>query len=597
MKPLLIPSDYMRYENAPYCYKVEWGSDSLKALRNIYREQLEVPKFIHDILHLNPNSDDVKFLTECPEMIQWSKDGDFMMIINYPDQNHFDFIKNPQPPMGASDMKSKLQKLGEGLELIAWHIHPSQLKGTVFENPENRKDFRKALAAQNTIQSDSLVDVSQVPYYASIFDLNINSLDFLNKFKTFVQDTLREKFKISEKDIVDLSFHGPINKANSTLHLHVRINQGIHPMEKRVRFTLDEVIMHLMNNKGVIELAIEKQPYYCSAASQKEVSEFQNLPETQVTRIPNPFLVNSREVEAGSNGAKHYAGSLHAAICDTIGASDIQIADTTNLGLSQNKTNAIHCRGERFYIKAYNPSSMKIPLDLFMQYSNIAAERGLAPRNVGSPFTVKGDTCIYIISEEAQGSHVPFPTITQIEALGKKLAQLHNIGAECLNCHTNINNLANESMARPKVPSGIIHSDINPYNMLYFDNGEFNAFIDFEHAQYGSFILDIAKTISQTFLLYYSNDKGPKTSILLQENPSATAIISAMLKGYQSVRELSVEEKKELPILIQQSFSDRLREISDRMGQTDFHGNTILENKLDSLLKELFRERCTALEL
>lgn len=83
------------------------------------------------------------------------------------------------------------------------------------------------------------------------------------------------------------------------------------------------------------------------------------------------------------------------------------------------------------------------------------------------------------------------------------------------------------------LPSGIIHADLFKDNVLL--NGEQVAgFIDFYYACQGSFVYDIAIAI---------NDWAR-----CADNHIDPALAHAFLEGYQSVRQLSVEEQTYLPI-------------------------------------------------
>ena len=67
-------------------------------------------------------------------------------------------------------------------------------------------------------------------------------------------------------DKVRLYFHFPYGQKTVTLHLHVRINQALHPYEVSRSFMLDDVINHLRHHDNVYDLILDRQPY-CAASN------------------------------------------------------------------------------------------------------------------------------------------------------------------------------------------------------------------------------------------------------------------------------------------------------------------------------------------
>ena len=80
----------------------------------------------------------------------------------------------------------------------------------------------------------------------SILFLNNSHLEDLIKLKKYVLNHITKVYGYNEKeDNLKLYFHFPYGSATVTLHLHIRINQPMHPVEALRSFTLDEVMDRL----------------------------------------------------------------------------------------------------------------------------------------------------------------------------------------------------------------------------------------------------------------------------------------------------------------------------------------------------------------
>ena len=81
-----------------------------------------------------------------------------------------------------------------------------------------------------------------------------------------------------------------------------------------------------------------------------------------------------------------------------------------------------------------------------------------------------------------------------------------------------------------KLPQGLIHADLNTENML-FEKGDIVSLLDFEDAHIGAFIFDLGICILDT--CWRNRELSEKR-------------IKAIVKGYESIRKLTKEEKKHL---------------------------------------------------
>ncbi len=78
---------------------------------------------------------------------------------------------------------------------------------------------------------------------------------------------LKHNYRVDEDDDVSMYFHFPYIDSTVTLHLHIRVNHGLHPSEKEYGFTLDEIIDGLSSGKSIDDLVLAHQDknghFYC----------------------------------------------------------------------------------------------------------------------------------------------------------------------------------------------------------------------------------------------------------------------------------------------------------------------------------------------
>ena len=103
----------------------------------------------------------------------------------------------------------------------------------------------------------------QHPYLATILDLTSNHIDFLKNLRVTTLEHLEKVYEVNlNKDRIEMYFHFPYAESTTTLHLHIRVNQGHHPMESARSFPLDEVIDYLEKGEQISRLILQKNPYY-----------------------------------------------------------------------------------------------------------------------------------------------------------------------------------------------------------------------------------------------------------------------------------------------------------------------------------------------
>ena len=92
-----------------------------------------------------------------------------------------------------------------------------------------------------------------------------------------------------------------------------------------------------------------------------------------------------------------------------------------------------------------------------------------------------------------------------------------------------------------KLPTQIIHRDINPSNMFFYE-GEFKGFIDFDLTEVNVRIFDVCYCATAVLSECFNNPNIDKSKWF--------AIFDNLVKGYDSVAPLSEYEKRALPYVI-----------------------------------------------
>jgi len=284
----------LEHSKSPFLYKMDITEKNLDLLKQQYHEVRGHPAFIREFLAGNPSSNAIRMLLNNPDFVTWGDDGSFVIIPNSP------YIERDELETNTKHYKDKTG----GLALNAWFIHPKQLEESIFSNPEIRKNPKliqqhysyvpslektydvERLDNQKRIRQ--LEEESGVRYLSSVFDLTREDVPWLKKLKATAMENLQKEYGVTADDKVDLFFHSVISLGTTTLHLHIRVNQQISPMEKQGSIGLDEIIGGLENGKTINEMMLERGVVYHGIKPD-------NCPKTKegTVRVPNPFLQKS----------------------------------------------------------------------------------------------------------------------------------------------------------------------------------------------------------------------------------------------------------------------------------------------------------------
>ncbi len=243
------------------------------------------------------------------------------------------------------------------------------------------------------------------------------------------------------------------------------------------------------------------------------------------------------------------------------------VANIYNENTGRQSENAYYI-GEEYIIKfSANFGSIKNNICI----SNSLAESGLPVSETikttdGSDYLQNGEL-YFVVTKRINGSQLKcediFKNIDIAYQIGENIARLHNAlktfdesnykKANILNdvksALPKVQNLVklsnayieNFSAVFDKLPMQIIHRDINPSNMLFY-NGEFKGFIDFDLTEVNVRIFDICYCATAILSECFNNSDPDKSKWL--------EIFDNLVNGYESITPLTEYEKQALPYVI-----------------------------------------------
>ena len=292
------PLDFKQMQSESL-YKTELTPENLDMMQQQYHEVRGNPEFIREFLCVNPKTNQTRLLLNHPEAVSWADDGSFVIIPNCPYINRDEFEKDPQ----------HYKDRAGGLALNAWFVHPKELEESVFSNPELRAnpslikqhyEYAPSLENTNNVGHSSdrkkiseMEAESGVRYLTSDLDLTKEDVPWLKKLKAQSLEHIRKEFGVDANDKVDLFFHEVVGLGTATLHLHIRVNQEISPLEKQKSLGLDEIINGLESGKSVKDLLIAKKVVYHTLSPEEFPQTIGTVP------VPNPFMRANNMPERG----------------------------------------------------------------------------------------------------------------------------------------------------------------------------------------------------------------------------------------------------------------------------------------------------------
>ncbi len=149
----------------------------------------------------------------------------------------------------------------EGIQLTAWAIHPDLPQSLIQEITIGNSTAKPSLPHPQVEELNQSEAESKwkVKSLTSILDLGSDDVSMLEKLKSDTIQHLSDTYGASiEKDSINLFFHFPVAPSTATLHLHIWVNKGNHPLNESRAFGLDDVIQHLRKGENINTLILSR---------------------------------------------------------------------------------------------------------------------------------------------------------------------------------------------------------------------------------------------------------------------------------------------------------------------------------------------------
>lgn len=248
-----IPEGNFKKYNAALIDKIVF--DSEEALDLLRRKYHSFPE--PDITVNIKNGEDLKLnalLKISPKFMIWNNNKDFFIVPN---------------PKYYDHEKVKTSKVSP-IALVGWH----------------------APASEESEGDDSISKFGNL-LLRSLLDINPSHLPLLEEIKKMAIKQLYDLpiGSFNEENVL-MYFHFPYPKETSSLHLHVKVNQAIHPLEIHRSYQLDDVINHLKEGKSGIDLIwTHHRKYDGLYVPHSATKDLNNIEGLDVKSVENPFQI------------------------------------------------------------------------------------------------------------------------------------------------------------------------------------------------------------------------------------------------------------------------------------------------------------------
>jgi len=275
----LNPKGLQKYQTNELA-QVTLSAEDLAQLQDTYKNE-KTTHFLVNLLRGNSlePSDDVynNVYKKNPEIFYYSPpigEGNGFLIypnIPYMSQNYtngktMDLVKRP-----------------EGIQLTAWAVHPSVPNNLIREiNGDPSMDKISDNKQQESSQLSSEL-TSGVKSLTSILDLNQDDIEMLEKLKQDSLQHLKDIYGVNtDKDKVNLFFHFPVAPSTATLHLHIWVNKGDHPLNESRAFSIDDIIQHLKRGESIDKLILSRNRGQFILPTRDMLHKIKGMPESKI---------------------------------------------------------------------------------------------------------------------------------------------------------------------------------------------------------------------------------------------------------------------------------------------------------------------------
>lgn len=299
---LMIPPKVMEKYNTATSFELSFTEEGLTLLKNKYKHIRGLPPYIHNTLKGRPTPDR-ELILQYPHLYACSEDFNILIMPNR--STNWDNLR-------TQHLSQKNDP--DGLTLVGWIIDPrlfeqygvtkqknchsiDTIKDLIIEN--GKKQTAKS-GYQYFQRADSQEEIATIelknpesPFLATILDLTPKHIPLLKKLKELSKKHIIDNFGVNyDNDIVEMYFHFPYPDYTTTLHMHIRVNHGRHPMERGRSFTIDEVISCLDKGNKISELILKRKPYFSD-----NFEILRDIKGIEIKPSINPFILDNNTVQ------------------------------------------------------------------------------------------------------------------------------------------------------------------------------------------------------------------------------------------------------------------------------------------------------------
>ncbi|WP_157645187.1 hypothetical protein [Burkholderia ubonensis] len=274
----LNPRGLIKYQTSDLV-QVDLSKKNLQELQKTYKNA-RVPPFLVNLL----KGRDVKPLDPVYADVYKKNPSAFYYSPSLGSGNGFLIYPNI-PYMSENYTNNRHKELSskrEGIQLLAWAIHPTLPQNFIEEITGNTS--KKVVVEESTFETIQKLaeEKSGEKSLTSILDLDHGDIDLLENLKANVTRHLSDAYGVlTEADNINLFFHFPVATSTATLHLHVWVNKGDHPLNESRAFGIDEVIQHLKGGKDIESLVLSRNDGRFILPQKDRLHELQGMPEPQ----------------------------------------------------------------------------------------------------------------------------------------------------------------------------------------------------------------------------------------------------------------------------------------------------------------------------
>lgn len=248
-------------------------------------KQWMLPRLIYDLISMNLNEDDVRTLMRRPNGLKINEKENWIWM---PNPGYVSDINSYQD----SNIATKIKCWDEGLTMVGWYLPPALFEESPLEKHYERLYLKKRI--ENPLYMyieplflllDKIFPIAEIggtdlkhcsdnydeafkrctfdqlntrqneEYLVTLLDLTSDHVDWLLEIKEDGKQLLRDSYNYDKStDDVQFYFHWPTGAKTTTLHMHMRVNQGRLPTDNARSYNLDDVIKTLRAKKTGYDL-------------------------------------------------------------------------------------------------------------------------------------------------------------------------------------------------------------------------------------------------------------------------------------------------------------------------------------------------------